>query len=173
MLNETFSVIFKHRDLAAMAREKKGNHHRRSPPIFFLVSFLSEFSFNDECEWIGVDETIYQTFLKWKRLKRKISINEEPARRFFMRFSCSARLSISNFGVVFLIKIYKRNIEKKKKPNQGQNQHFLTNVLYTTHYSKSQIFVQKFNFDKTPSFHEFFTHNFFDNFSRESKVVNT
>ena len=68
--------------------------------------------FNDECEWIGVDETIYQTFLKWKRLKRKISINDS---RFFMRFSCSARLSISNFGVVFLIKIYKRNIEKKTK----------------------------------------------------------
>ena len=85
---------------------KKGNHHRL---LFFLVSFLSEFSlaFNDECHWIGVDETIYQTFLKWKRLKPQISINTA---RFFMRFSCSARLSISNFGVVFLIKIYHRNI---------------------------------------------------------------
>ena len=37
-----------------------------------------------------------------------------------------------------------------------------------THYSKSQIFAQKF------SFHEFFTHFFFvDNFSREIKVVHS
>ena len=42
-----------------------------------------------------------------------------------------------------------------------------------THYSKSQIFVQKFNFDKTQHFHEFFTQIFFDNFSREIKVVNS
>ena len=33
-------------------------------------------------------------------------------------------------------------------------------VQVNTHYSKSQIFVQKFNFD------EFFTQIFFDNFSR-------
>ena len=61
-----------------------------------------------------------------------------------------------------------------------------------SHYSKSQIFVIKFNFDKTlqlsreikvvnnylksanpQHFHEFFTQNFFDNFSREVKVVNS
>ena len=72
-----------------------------------------------------------------------------------------------------------------------------------SHYSKSQIFVQKFNFDKTPTFsrvfhrkffwqyfswnhscqqlkspkprhfHEFFTQIIFDNFSREIKVVNS
>ena len=30
-----------------------------------------------------------------------------------------------------------------------------------THYSKSQIFVQKFNFDNTQHFHEFLTQNFF------------
>ena len=29
------------------------------------------------------------------------------------------------------------------------------------HYSKSQIFVQKFNLDKTLTFHEFFTQIFF------------
>ena len=40
------------------------------------------------------------------------------------------------------------------------------------HYSKSQIFVQKFNFDKTPNiFTSFSTNFFFDNFSREIKVV--
>ena len=33
----------------------------------------------------------------------------------------------------------------------------ITSFLYATHYSKSQIFVQKFNFDKTQHFHEFFT----------------
>ena len=33
-----------------------------------------------------------------------------------------------------------------------------------THYSKSQIFLQKFNFDKTPTFSP---KKFFDNFSRE------
>ena len=36
----------------------------------------------------------------------------------------------------------------------------------TSHYSKSQIFVQKFNFDKTPTFLRVFHTNFFDNFSR-------
>ena len=67
------------------------------------------------------------------------------------------------------------------------------------HYSKSQFFVQKFNFDNTPTFsclmfwqffswnqscqqlkspktqhfHEFFTKFFFGNFSREMKVVNS
>ena len=40
-------------------------------------------------------------------------------------------------------------------------------VQVNTHYSKSQIFVQKFNFD------EFLTQNIFDNFSREIKVVNS
>ena len=35
------------------------------------------------------------------------------------------------------------------------------------HYSKSQIFVQKYNLD------EFFTQIFFDTFSREIKVVNS
>ena len=48
-----------------------------------------------------------------------------------------------------------------------------TERVNTSHYSKSQIFVQKFNFDKTPTFHEFFTPKFFDNFSREIKVVNS
>ena len=38
------------------------------------------------------------------------------------------------------------------------------------HYSKSQIFVQKFNFEKNPTFSP---QIFFDNFSREIKVVNS
>ena len=42
-----------------------------------------------------------------------------------------------------------------------------------THYSKSQFFVQKFNFDKIPTFSRVFSPNFFDNFSREIKVVNS
>ena len=41
------------------------------------------------------------------------------------------------------------------------------------HYLKSQIFVQKFNFTKPQHFHEFFAQIFFDNFSREIKVVNS
>ena len=79
----------------------------------------------------------------------------------------------------------------------------LGNILSQSHYSKSQIFAQKFNFDKTPTFsrvfhwkffwqfflwnqscqqlkspkpqhfHEFFAQFFFDNFSREIKVVNS
>ena len=52
---------------------------------------------------------------------------------------------------------------------------FIGTILNFTHYWKSQIFVQKFNFDKTQTFvhfHEFFTQIFFDNFSREIKVVN-
>ena len=43
-----------------------------------------------------------------------------------------------------------------------------------THYSKSQIFVQKSKFDKTPTFSRVFHPNFFfGNFSREIKVVNS
>ena len=41
------------------------------------------------------------------------------------------------------------------------------------HYLKSQIFVQKFYFDKTPTFSRVFQPNFFDNFFREIKVVNS
>ena len=41
------------------------------------------------------------------------------------------------------------------------------------HYSKSQIFVQKFNFEKIPTFSRVFQPFFFDNFSREIKVVNS
>ena len=48
-----------------------------------------------------------------------------------------------------------------------------TLVVESSHYSKSQIFVQKFNFDKPPSFSQVFHPNFFDNFSREIKVVNS
>ena len=39
------------------------------------------------------------------------------------------------------------------------------------HYSNSQIFVQKFNFDKTPTFSRVFHQNFFDNFSREIREI--
>ena len=46
-------------------------------------------------------------------------------------------------------------------------------LLGISHYSKSQIFVQKFNFDKPQHFHEFFTQIFFWQFSREIKVVNS
>ena len=43
-----------------------------------------------------------------------------------------------------------------------------------THCSKSRIFDQKFNFNKTPIFSRVFhQHFFFDNFSREIKVVNS
>ena len=42
-----------------------------------------------------------------------------------------------------------------------------------SHYSKSQIFVQKFNFDKTTTFSRVFHPIFFANFSREIKVVNS
>ena len=41
------------------------------------------------------------------------------------------------------------------------------------YFHESQIFVQKFNFDKTPTFSGVFHPIFFDNFSREIKVVNS
>ena len=44
---------------------------------------------------------------------------------------------------------------------------------WRSHYSKSRIFVQKFNFDKTPTLSRVFYPNFFDNFCREIKVVNS
>ena len=50
---------------------------------------------------------------------------------------------------------------------------FETFQTISAHYSKSQIFVQKFNFDKTPTFSRVFHPNFFDNFFREIKVVNS
>ena len=44
----------------------------------------------------------------------------------------------------------------------------------SSHYYKSQIFVQKFNFDNNPRhFHEFFSPQKIYNFSREIKVVNS
>ena len=46
----------------------------------------------------------------------------------------------------------------------------ITSFLYATHYSKSQIFVQKFNFDKTQHFHEFFTQFFLPIFLVKSKL---
>ena len=46
-------------------------------------------------------------------------------------------------------------------------------TVSSTHYSKRQIFVQKFNFYKTPTFSRVFHPIFFDNFSREIKVVNS
>ena len=60
------------------------------------------------------------------------------------------------------------------KSNASRKIHtFDINTLYA-HYSKSQIFVQKFNFDKTPNiFTSFSPQIFFDNFSREIKVVNS
>ena len=56
---------------------------------------------------------------------------------------------------------------------RGDLIHFHFYIICISHYSKSQIFVQKFNFDNTPTFHEFFTQIIFDNFSREIKVVNS
>ena len=53
----------------------------------------------------------------------------------------------------------------KKYPNRIEGKKGIKKNI--THYYKSQIFVQKFNFD------EFFTQIFFDNFSREIKVVNS
>ena len=49
----------------------------------------------------------------------------------------------------------------------------LEEELVYTHYSKSQIFVQKFNFDQNHNIFASFSPNFFDNFSREIKVVNS
>ena len=46
-------------------------------------------------------------------------------------------------------------------------------VTWISHNSKSQIFVQKFNSDKTPTCSWVFHPNFFNNFSREIKVVNS
>jgi len=34
-------------------------------------------------------------------------------------------------------------------------------LIFSSHYSKSQIFVQKFNFDETPTFSKVFPPNFF------------
>ena len=52
---------------------------------------------------------------------------------------------------------------------------FIAQQTGLAHYSKSQIFVQKFNFDKkNPTFSRVFPPKFFfDNFSREIKVVNS
>ena len=43
---------------------------------------------------------------------------------------------------------------------------------WTSYYSKS-LFVQKFNFDKSPTFSRVFHPEYFDNFFREIKVVNS
>ena len=43
-------------------------------------------------------------------------------------------------------------------------------MSYSTHYSKSQIFVKKFNFDKTPTFSRVFHPKKIDNFLGKSKL---
>ena len=76
-------------------------------------------------------------------------------------------------------------------PNDSPKSKYVQNFLLFTNYLKRQIFVQKLNFDKIlqffsgnqscqqlkganpQHFHEFFTQIFFDNFSREIKVVNS
>ena len=55
---------------------------------------------------------------------------------------------------------------------KGRNKGLLF-LLFSTHYSKSQIFVQKFKLTNPQHFHEFFIQIFFDSFSREIKVVNS
>ena len=63
------------------------------------------------------------------------------------------------------------NLANQNKNKKAQKLLYFQNK----HYSKSQIFVQKFNFDKPwnpQHFHEFFTPILFY-FSREIKVVNS
>ena len=50
---------------------------------------------------------------------------------------------------------------KTKKQKGGKFQNLSTFFTEPTHYSKSQIFVQKFNFDKTPTFSRVFHPKFF------------
>ena len=70
----------------------------------------------------------------------------------------------------FSDKIFKL-LKKDVKWNHSINIR-IAKFFFFAHYSKSQIFVQKFTFDKTPTFSRVFHPNFFDNFSREIKVVN-
>ena len=46
----------------------------------------------------------------------------------------------------------------------------LGNMHHHSHYSKSQIFVQKFNFDKTPTFSRVYHPNKIDHFLGKSKL---
>ena len=72
------------------------------------------------------------------------------------------------------------NVEIYKLAYEIIEQYFSDEVRprfwHHSHYSKSLIFVQKFNFDKNPTFSLVFQPIFFflfDNFSREIKVVNS
>ena len=68
--------------------------------------------------------------------------------------------------------VYKNEKKKGKRGRTFAWVFYLLKLFHldatTTHYSKSQIFVQKFKFVKTPTF----SPNFFGQFSREIKVVN-
>ena len=55
-----------------------------------------------------------------------------------------------------------KSLKKSRFTDTGEKwATFIVNISTPTHYSKSQIFVQKFNFDKTPTFSRVFPPNFF------------
>ena len=100
-------------------------------------------------------------------------IDEES---IFYHLGCSGLISFSDY--IFLLTIL------------STSKYVMLYLLLLTHYSKSQSFVKKIQFwqnfliflgkskltlkSANPQhFHEFFTQNFFDNFSREIKVVNS
>ena len=101
-------------------------------------------------------------------LAQKVNL---PMNRLFMltpkntHTKCNSSHKSSVFG-------FKR-IHKKGFPDQKFSCESSSTTFDHSHYSKSQIFVQKFNFDKTPTFSQVFHPNFFENFSREIKVVNS
>ena len=94
------------------------------------------------------------------------------------------RKQITNYRIFSLLNMGCVNISLKVALNQRlttfqnvkkiQNYpQFFARLYSRSHYSKSQIFVHKFNFDKTLTFSRVFTQILFDNFSREIKVVNS
>ena len=79
--------------------------------------------------------------------------------------SASAQNWAIHLAVKKCVLASKRAIKKSQpRMNQFLNEKDLLKIIFfpsSTHYSKSQIFVQKFNFDKTPTFSRVFHPNFF------------
>ena len=111
--------------------------------------------------------TIRLSFFNFKRTTWKIIEKNSWNFVYILAINCKTPIILTAFSQIQNVLFYEF---QKALEFSRQNSNIWK---LDSHYSKSQIFVQKFNFDKTPTFSRVFHPIFFDNFSREIKVVNS
>ena len=109
---------------------------------------------------LGKEFSLTQTLAIWRAMIMVYSIN----RLAFI----TPRTMVVIWSHIYVKTPYDSKWQTQLKRCQAAGKES-TIVTTTSHYSKSQIFVQKFNFDKTPTFSRVF-HPKNRQFSREIKV---